>query len=238
MIKHFVHGDVVFEECQVVEGTPRVYITPDGKYKFPSMTSVLSVLHDDGLQKWIDRVGQEEADKIANAAAHRGTSLHKYCEDYLNNGLDMKSLSGQAKVLFNRIKRHLDQFQLVIGTEVPLWNTKLEYAGRTDAIVLVNDQLTVIDYKNSRRPIDLNASFGRRKLFKYQLQVYGYAKALECVTGLKATHGMILVANHLTSNTDKFRFALEDKYFYNELRLVTDAYYHKADISNSLFFKL
>ena len=40
----------------------RLYQTPEG-FKYPSITTVLSCQPKEGLEKWRDRVGEDEADK-------------------------------------------------------------------------------------------------------------------------------------------------------------------------------
>jgi hypothetical protein len=42
----------------------RVYTTPDGN-KFPSITTVLSILSEEGIAKWRARVGEEEANRVS-----------------------------------------------------------------------------------------------------------------------------------------------------------------------------
>jgi genome maintenance exonuclease 1 len=147
--KTFTQIDGAFDE--VIEGSPRIYCTPSGK--FPSMTSILAVITDkeDGLAKWRERVGAEEADRITNEAGARGNDLHEYNEKYLLNQLDRSELKGQAKLLFNRVKRYLDEVEATIATEVPLWNADDQYAGCVDAIVMMNQHLTILDHKNSRK---------------------------------------------------------------------------------------
>lgn len=236
--KTFPQAGEPFDEVEVIEGSPRLYVTPYGK--FPSVTSILSVLKDDddsGLQRWKDRIGHEEADKIVNEAIDRGNILHEYNEKYLLNQLTRSELSGQAKVLFNRVKRYLDEVELTIATEVPLWNQDDKYAGRVDAIVMLDGHLTILDHKNSRNPIKLNTKFGRQKLFKYQIQTCAYGRALYKMKGWKATKGCLIVGNHLTSTADKFFFDLEP--LEKELDLVVEAYHSNPDvINNSIYFQL
>lgn len=236
--KTFPQAGEHFDEVEVIEGSPRIYITPNGSY--PSVTSILSVLkdeNDDGLEQWKNRVGHEEAERITREAADRGNALHEYNEKYLLNQLSRKDLKGQAKILFNRVKRYLDEVELTIATEVPLWNDDDKYAGRVDAIVMMNGHLTILDHKNSRHPITLNTQFGRRKLFKYQLQTCAYGRALYKMRGWKATKGCLIVGNHLTSTADKFFFDLEP--LEKELDYVIEAYYgNKEKINKSMFYKL
>lgn len=236
--KTFPQAGEHFDEVEVIEGSPRLYVTPYGK--FPSVTSILSVLKDDddsGLQKWKDRIGHEEADKIVNEAIDRGNILHEYNEKYLLNQLTRSELSGQAKILFNRVKRYLDEVELTIATEVPLWNQDDKYAGRVDAIVMLDGHLTILDHKNSRNPIKLNTKFGRQKLFRYQIQTCAYGRALYKMRGWKATKGCLIVGNYLTSTADKFFFDLEP--LEKELDYVIEAYYgNKEKINKSMFYQL
>ena len=72
-----------------------------GDEKLPSVTTILAATQPDekreSLQKWKDKVGQVEADKIKNLAASRGTAMHSYLEAHLNGQglLDLSDL-GQA----------------------------------------------------------------------------------------------------------------------------------------------
>lgn len=235
--KEFPWADVHFDEMETIEGKPRLYITPDGN--FPSMTSILSVLDDGGIEKWRQRVGEEEADRITQEAADRGNALHDYNEAYLNNNLKRSDLKGPAKILFNRVKNYLDEIECVVATEVPLYHKEDQYAGRVDCIGMMHNEIMIIDHKNSRRPIDASKSFGRRKLFKYYLQLYGYARALERMKGIKATKGCLIVGNYLTSNSDRFFVDFTTGYLEEQFKIALHAYLNNGEgINNSEFFKL
>ena len=69
----------------------RTYITPDGK-SYPSITTVLSILNEDIIKAWRQRVGEEEANRISGKAANRGTRVHSIVEKYLNNEDTVKFL--------------------------------------------------------------------------------------------------------------------------------------------------
>ena len=147
-------------------------------------------------------------------------------------------MSGQARTLFNRVKHHLDSVDLVLATEAPLWNPDDEYAGRVDAIVMMQDHLTILDHKNSRKPIDIRTPWGRKKQFKYMLQTCGYGRALYKMKGYKATKGCLIVGNHLTSTSDKIVFDLEP--LEKELDIVIEGYRMQDSeiINRSMFFQL
>lgn len=203
-----------FEDIQTIEavreGDPRIYLTPAGQY--PSMTSVLGLLTDHAqLNKWRKRVGLAEAERIVAEAITIGNALHDYNEKYLRNTLTREELSGTAGVLFNRVKKHLDKIEVVVGAEAPLYSQEFEYAGRCDAIGIYDKKLCIIDHKNTRTPMKENSKWGRQKLWKYKLQTCGYSRALAEMTGLKATHGFIDVGNRNPIGSDLFTFEFDEK---------------------------
>ena len=53
-------------------------------YRLPSVTTILGRTKDDTyLRKWIAQKGKEEAERIKTQSAVRGTSMHKYLENYV-----------------------------------------------------------------------------------------------------------------------------------------------------------
>ncbi len=62
----------------------RHYVTPDGN-KYISITTLLSNLSKAGIQKWRNRVGAEEANRISTKASRQGTGVHSICESYIKN---------------------------------------------------------------------------------------------------------------------------------------------------------
>ena len=67
---------------------------PEGRFydchghKLPSVTSILSKTKEDndGIKRWIERVGEEEANRIRQEAAIRGTNMHYILEKQIVNG--------------------------------------------------------------------------------------------------------------------------------------------------------
>ena len=70
--------------------TGRTYFTPDGD--FPSITTLLGKTSDNQvwLQKWRERVGEEEANRISKEATDRGTLIHEYAEKYFQKSIGFK----------------------------------------------------------------------------------------------------------------------------------------------------
>ena len=53
---------------------------------YPSVTTVLSLSAKEYIEKWRNRVGEDEANKIMKHALSRGNEIHRLAESYLLNG--------------------------------------------------------------------------------------------------------------------------------------------------------
>lgn len=158
----------------------RIYNTPDGD--FPSVTSVLSILNEEAIAKWRERVGEEEANRVSGRAASRGTKVHSIIEDYLD-GKDTteylphirQSLANVQPILDNRIGR-------IFGIEVPLYSRHLGLAGRCDCIGEFDGVVSILDWKTSRYPKK------KEKISNYFCQMAAYAIMFEERTGMPVTN--------------------------------------------------
>jgi len=132
----------------------RIYITPEGK-RYKSITTVLGSEPKSGIEEWVKRVGQEEAEKIKRKAADRGSKLHKLCEDYINNDVtpfQMTKLMPDLKENFIKIRKHIDEnVGKVYAQEQALYSDKLKIAGRVDLICEWNGKLSIVDFKTSTK---------------------------------------------------------------------------------------
>ena len=147
MMKNFIEHN--FKQLERIDGpNGRVYNTPSGN-KYPSVTSVVSLLNQDEIKAWRARVGEEEANRISARASKRGTQIHSLCEDYLY-GKDPQPGMFDAQV-FNSLKPHLDLIDNIHALESKLYSDKLQVAGTTDCIAEYKGKLSVIDFKTSRR---------------------------------------------------------------------------------------
>ena len=158
----------------------RIYNTPDGD--FPSVTSVLSILNEEAIAKWRERVGEEEANRVSGRAASRGTKVHSIIEDYLD-GKDTteylphirQSLANVQPILDNRIGR-------IFVIEVPLYSRHLGLAGRCDCIGEFDGVVSILDWKTSRYPKK------KEKISNYFCQMAAYAIMFEERTGMPVTN--------------------------------------------------
>ena len=121
MFKHLntklEYDDLIAE----TSSTGRVYTTPTGT-KYPSITTVLSILSEDGIRAWRKRVGEEEANRISTRAANRGTAVHSITERYINNEVDYaEGFMPNIIQNFNDLKPILDErLGNIRAQEVPL----------------------------------------------------------------------------------------------------------------------
>jgi len=175
-------------ECETLP-TGRTYITPEGN-KYPSITTVLSIRGKESLAKWKARVGEEEAKKISVKAANRGTAVHQLAEDYVNNKSDWSKGAMPANLFtFNTIKPILDKHvDNIWAQEVPLYSDKFQIAGRVDCIAEYDGELTIIDYKTSRKPKK------EEWITNYFIQASFYAAAFYELTGVAIKKFAIIIA--------------------------------------------
>lgn len=229
------------DDIERKDGEVRLYMV-DG-VGYPSVTTILSILNanEDGtdpLDAWRERVGHEEAERITEEAADRGTHLHLIAEMYLNNKLDRTLLKGQASVLFRQMKKYIDKISTVIGTEVTLYNKTLSYAGSADCVAIYDGKLSIIDFKNTRKTINLNYKWNREKLYGYRIQTAMYALALEDMTGIEVPQGVLIVGN--MDNLDSTEFVFKLDYYKKQAKQIIHAY-HLGDrelIKDTDYYKL
>ena len=164
----------------------RLYITPEGK-AYVSVTTMLGSFPNPGIDAWKERVGEAEAKKVSAQAARRGTSIHKYAEDYINN-LPLVFKNPFDQVQFSGLKKALDNhLGVVYGQEMSLYSDRLELAGTTDLIGEWDGKLSIIDYKTSRRKKDHDHITG------YFLQSAIYAMMLFELTGMMPKQTVVLI---------------------------------------------
>jgi len=166
----------------------RHYVTPDGN-KYISITSLLSNLSKAGIQKWRERVGEVEANKISTKASRQGTRVHSICESYIKNedGFLDGRMPNEVE-MFQSIESLLDCIDDVHCVEGALYSDELKLAGRTDLIAEFDNHLAVIDYKTSRKIKTWEMCHS------YFMQGAFYAMAYEERTGIPINNIVIIMA--------------------------------------------
>ena len=132
----------------------RLYRIVDTKQTYPSVTSVTSLATKNSIQEWRERVGEEEADRISARAAKRGTEIHLLCEKFLSNESVEADISNQE--MWNDLRPILENnINNIMGLECALYSDKLNVAGTIDCLAEFNGVLSIIDFKTSKRPKEL-----------------------------------------------------------------------------------
>lgn len=205
--------------------TGRTYFTPDGAY--PSITTILGRTSSSQiwLQKWKDKVGEEEASRISKEATDRGTAVHEYLEKYWNGEDIVSDLAKEpsnirfpAKALINGTSKNVTE---VWSQEIPVWSPTLKFAGRVDMIGLWNNIPSIIDFKTSKK-------IKKGKDIKdYFLQASGYAYAHNELFNTSIQKIVIIVA--VDGEEDPLIFEQKAAVFIPELKSRIISYYKLND---------
>lgn len=181
--------------------------TKDGHYYrtekgalYPSITTVFKLLDNkewygywvQSIMKKMDMSETEaeiECKRIGNESMEVGNKLHLLAEAYLNNKTTIVS-DQQLNDLFTPLMDHLDEHvNNVNGTELELYSDELQLAGTADCIAQYDGVMSIIDFKNSRKP----KSKSECKKKNYFQQLCAYGKMWECCTGQKIEQGVNLI---------------------------------------------
>ena len=188
MFNHVEHDIVLPKLTRKTTEEGRRYFTPDGN-AYPSITTVLGVLSKEGIIAWRQRVGAEEANKISRQAATRGTAVHKLAEDYLDNLPNWSKGAMPANLAsFNDLIEILDErLNNIYFQEEFLYSDRLKCAGQVDCIAEFDGQLSIVDFKTSRKPKK------EEWITSYFIQASFYAAAFYERTGIPIKQGVILI---------------------------------------------
>ena len=164
-----------------------------GKVKLPSVTTILSATQStekkESIARWQAKVGMEQATRIKEQAAARGTDMHTYLEKHiLGEGyLDLRPEGRVAKEMADTIiDKGFNDLQEIWGSEVVVYYPGL-YAGAPDLAGIYDYEDSIIDFKQSNKP--------KRKewIDDYFLQLGAYAMAHNHVHRSEITQGVILM---------------------------------------------
>ena len=164
-----------------------------GKEKLPSVTTILSATKSDeakeSIARWKAKVGEDEATRVKETAASRGSNMHLHLEKYIL-GTGHKDLTDEGQVAGDMaqviINKGLCDVSEIWGSEVTLYYPGL-YAGATDLVGVYDYENSIVDFKQSNRP--------KRKewIEDYFMQLGAYAMAHNYVYDSDITQGVILM---------------------------------------------
>lgn len=170
--------------------TGRTYFTKDGAY--PSITTILGkTANNIWLQKWKEKVGEEEAARISKLATDRGELVHSYAEKYFNGEEIQKELVNES---LDVIQMSNDLIALaeegiteIWGQEQVLWSNKYRYAGRCDMVGLWKGVPSIIDFKTSKKKKNV------KEIKDYFIQCCAYAVAHNELYGTGIKNIVVLI---------------------------------------------
>ena len=164
-----------------------------GNEKLPSVTTILQATQSDekraSLARWQARVGMEQAARVKEQAAARGSNMHLHLEKFIL-GQGHMDLTEEGKTAQNMAQTVIDQglgdLQEIWGSEVTLWYPGL-YAGATDVVGVYDYEDSIIDFKQSNKP--------KRKewIEDYFMQSAAYAMAHNQVYNTEISQCVILM---------------------------------------------
>ena len=173
----------------------RHYTIDGSQKKLPSVTTVLGQTQpkdkQESLERWRNRVGLREAQKITRDAAIRGTAMHKYLEDLIRGqrSLDLTPLGVEAtKMAEIIVERGLNDCSEIYGIEATLFYPNL-YAGSVDLVAKYKDKVSIIDFKQTNKPKQ------REWIGDYFLQMAAYGMAHDAVYGTSIEQGVIMMCS-------------------------------------------
>ncbi len=201
-----------------------------GTAKLPSVTTILSATQPPekmkALAEWRLRVGADEATRIVDSSATRGTAMHRIIESYLTGQyhLDLTDVGRNAHSMAQTIiKNGLDnKITEYYGIEATLYYPDL-YAGTTDLVAQHVGCDSIIDFKQTNKPKK------REWIEDYFVQIAAYAMAHDCVYGTTIKKCVIMmcdpnnlyqefvIRDHEVKNY-KHRFLRRLDQYYNQIK--------------------
>ena len=164
-----------------------------GKEKLPSVTSILQATQSDekraSLARWQAKVGKNEATRVKEQAASRGSNMHLHLEKHIlgQGHMDLTEEGKTAQSMAQTvIDKGLGDLQEIWGSEVTLWYPGL-FAGATDVVGVYDYEDSIIDFKQSNKPKK------KEWIEDYFMQGAAYAMAHNQVYGTEISQCVILM---------------------------------------------
>lgn len=170
------------------------FLVDDKGDRLPSVTTILNATKPqeqrERLFNWRQRVGAEEANKIAGSASRRGTQTHKQIQRYL---LGKDPVCPENSISYwESIKPVLQDIDTVRLVEGSIFHYDLGYSGKVDCVASYKDTPVLCEWKTADKP---KGSIER--LYEYPIQLAAYLGAVNHSYqdyGIKLDHALLVVA--------------------------------------------
>lgn len=186
----FNHIDVCLPslERETIDSV-RYYSIPDNGelIKMVSITSITAILIKKSLLNGEKELVSKQQIKSQSKATSRGTDMHTLVENYLYNK-SLPEVQPLSNVLFKIAKKELNKIDNIHCLEGALYSKHLGVAGTTDCIGEHEGELSVVDFKTSKKPKP------RDWIENYFVQAMFYGMAYYEMTGTPIKKLVIIMA--------------------------------------------
>jgi len=173
---------------ETIDGLRYYKVHGDGELKkLVSITSITSNYKKEFFNKWRQKVGIEEANRITKKATARGTDAHTLIEYHLRNMKYDSDVLPISKHLFQIAVPALNRINNIYALEGSLYSLFFGIAGTVDCIAEFDGELAIIDFKTSKEPKP------REWIEGYFVQCCAYACMLHELTGLSVKKFVIIM---------------------------------------------
>ena len=128
-----------------------------GNKRYVSVTTPFNILEKHGLNKWIERVGAEEAKRVCDNASDYGTRVHTFCEKIMlgaeSGDLIIPDMHPDFIVAINRFYEWFTiMVDEVVGVEETVHSDVWGVAGRLDALLVLKGRkkISMCDVKTGQ----------------------------------------------------------------------------------------
>jgi hypothetical protein len=201
-----------------------------GAAKLPSVTTILSNTQPPekmkALAEWRLRVGENEAARIVDSSATRGTAMHKNNRKLFNRSISFRltDVGRNAHTMAQTIidKGLANKITEYYGMEATLYYPDL-YAGATDLIAQHLGCDSIIDFKQTNKPKK------KEWIEDYFIQVAAYAMAHDHVYGTQIDKCIIMMCDPNNLYQEFVIRGYEIKNYKHKFLRRLDEYYNKIN---------
>ncbi|MFQ3615238.1 MAG: PD-(D/E)XK nuclease family protein [Cyanobacteriota bacterium] len=138
----------------MVKRAKRGYLVDAAGRSLPSVSTILNATKPpearEALAKWRDRLGAEEASRIATAASRRGSQTHAHIRRYLAG--ENPTCPDAVRPYWQSLEPIVAEIQDVRLLETPVFHYDLGYAGKVDCVASYRGVPCLLDWKTGDRP--------------------------------------------------------------------------------------
>ncbi|WP_448598111.1 PD-(D/E)XK nuclease family protein [Thermoleptolyngbya sp.] len=167
----------------VVNRAKRGYLVDAAGRSLPSVSTILNATKPpearEALARWRDRLGTEEAGRIATAASRRGSQTHAHIRRYLAG--ENPTCPDAVRPYWESLEPIVAEIQDVRLLEASVFHYDLGYAGKVDCVASYRGIPCVLDWKtgDSRiNPCGNRPQGSIERLYDGPLQLAAYCGAV------------------------------------------------------------